>query len=619
MGEVYLAEDTRLGRKVALKLLPAKLTTEAQSVLRFRQEARAASSLNHPNILTIFDIGEIDSNQFIVAEYIKGETLRKHMLNAKLELLDILDISIQVASALAAAHEARIVHRDIKPENIMIRADGYVKVLDFGLAKLIERQMQTNESETALTPLIDTEVGVVMGTPKYMSPEQVRGLELDGRSDIFSLGTVIYEMVTDESPFAAATTGDIIAAILEKEPPNLALYSPEAPEQLQWIVTQALKKDREERYSATDLLLADLKSLKRKLERDADLFKSTLRMSSNEPPATMETRERVAIETPKEVFATSKPTPANPTSSLEPLLSRIKRYKLITTLILTAIIIAAIVLAVSRKGTARMPISESLAKNGKQQLPAPQKLYSEMTEDERKDFVGQQSQRISAMLGERPAALSDKAVNYIKEDVDSYAERMNSLSEKIWEEGLRMLFGRASQYAPVIIRSFNERGVPPIIGLYLPMIETEYRACLESPVGSKGLFLFMPETARSYGINSKDLCNIEKIAPAAAQYIADRISEFGSDSMSMTLVILSFNRGSDSIRRDLRNLRRDNPNLERSFWTLFDNANKLDTYFQEEGVEYVPRFFAAAIVGENPQAFNLQMPPLSMHAAPANK
>jgi eukaryotic-like serine/threonine-protein kinase len=258
MGEVYLAEDLRLGRKLALKLLPPELTSNESLVLRFQQEARTASALNHPNILTIFDIGEIESSHFIATEFVKGETLRHRMAASAMSLQEIFDITIQVASALGAAHEAGVVHRDVKPENIMVRLDGIVKVLDFGIAKLTQRVTSGSQSEMGLLPLINTEPGMVMGTPRYMSPEQVRGYEVDERSDIFSLGAVFYEMITGHVPFEGDTAGDIIASILQKEPRQVAELA-EAAAGLQPILDKTLCKDLDARYQTMADLIADLR------------------------------------------------------------------------------------------------------------------------------------------------------------------------------------------------------------------------------------------------------------------------------------------------------------------------------------------------------------------------
>jgi eukaryotic-like serine/threonine-protein kinase len=199
MGEVFLARDTSLGRKVALKLLRRDFTRNEERLRRFRQEARAASALNHPNIVTIHEIGQEDSLHFMATEYVEGETLRQHLAGGRMTLGQTLDVAIQVASALAAAHQAGIIHRDIKPENVMLRTDGYVKVLDFGLAKLTE----TKTLDTAAPTLakVETAPGVVMGTFSYMSPEQARGLAVDARTDIWSLGVMIYEMAAGRQPF----------------------------------------------------------------------------------------------------------------------------------------------------------------------------------------------------------------------------------------------------------------------------------------------------------------------------------------------------------------------------------------------------------------------------------
>src|SRR5882724_8273101 len=215
MGEVYLAVDTRLDRTVALKILPADVASDHQRVRRFLQEAKAASALNQPHIITIHEVGEADSTYFIATEFIDGLTLRESMKSTPLRIEKIIDIAIQVVSALTAAHEVNIIHRDIKPENIMLRRDGYVKILDFGLAKLTEQRATDTEAST----LVNTDAGVVPGTTSYMSPEQARGLEVDARSDIWSLGVVLYEMVSGRLPFEGTTTSDVIATILHRQPP----------------------------------------------------------------------------------------------------------------------------------------------------------------------------------------------------------------------------------------------------------------------------------------------------------------------------------------------------------------------------------------------------------------
>jgi serine/threonine protein kinase/Tfp pilus assembly protein PilF len=270
MGEVYLAEDLKLHRKVALKLLPAEFTEQETRLRRFEQEARAASSLNHPNIITIYEIGEADQTRFIATEYIEGQTLRALLQQGLLPLNTVLDVAVQVASALSAAHEAGILHRDIKPENIMLRPDGLAKVLDFGLAKLAERPARSLAADAAAPASVKTASGVVMGTAHYMSPEQARGQEVDERTDIFSFGAVLYELLSGHPPFAGATPGDVIAALLKSEPAPLRSLAPEIPRELERIVTKALRKAREERYQTGKDLLMELKRLNRKLEARAE-------------------------------------------------------------------------------------------------------------------------------------------------------------------------------------------------------------------------------------------------------------------------------------------------------------------------------------------------------------
>jgi serine/threonine protein kinase len=263
MGEVYLATDSLLNRKVALKILPSDVTSNAQRVHRFLQEAKAASSLNHPNILTVYEIGQVDSTYFIATEFIDGVTLREAIKRNQLQISRVIEIAINVASALSAAHEVKIVHRDIKPENIMLRSDGYVKVLDFGLAKLLQQDSPNPEAST----LVNTAAGVVLGTISYMSPEQARGLDVDERTDVWSLGVVLYEMVTGRPPFEGTTMSDVLASLLDHEPAPLVRYSPGTPTDLERITRKALAKDPAERYQTVRDVMIDLKILTHEMER----------------------------------------------------------------------------------------------------------------------------------------------------------------------------------------------------------------------------------------------------------------------------------------------------------------------------------------------------------------
>ena len=258
MGEVYLAEDTKLGRKIALKLLPASFTDHRERLQRFQREARTASALNHPNIVTIHEFGEQNGRPFIAAELIKGKTLRERISRGPLPPGETIRIAVQIASALSDAHSAGVVHRDVKPENVMVRDDGIVKVLDFGLAKLTEPEGGGPDSQTSTE--VRTNPGALMGTTPYMSPEQVRGLEVDAQTDVWSLGCVMYEMSTGRPPFSGETNSDVMVSILEREPPS---PSPAIPAGLNSVIARALQKRRENRYNNAREIVSDLKSLDR--------------------------------------------------------------------------------------------------------------------------------------------------------------------------------------------------------------------------------------------------------------------------------------------------------------------------------------------------------------------
>lgn len=270
MGQIYLARDTQLGRNIALKLIAQEFATDSRRVLRFEQEARAASALNHPNVCVIHEIGITDTGRhFIAMEHIQGATLRDHLARGPLKLPEALQIAIQVGAALGSAHAVGIVHRDIKPENIMLRPDGYVKVVDFGLAKLTEVLRDQQASGEAQT-VVQTEPRTLMGTVKYMSPEQLSERTVDERTDIWSLAIVLYEMLTGSTPFDARSRNESVALILSAEPAQLT-FAEEIPIQYQEIVRKALEKDVNKRYQTITKLTSDLSSLKRELERNSEL------------------------------------------------------------------------------------------------------------------------------------------------------------------------------------------------------------------------------------------------------------------------------------------------------------------------------------------------------------
>jgi serine/threonine protein kinase/formylglycine-generating enzyme required for sulfatase activity len=283
MGEVYLAEDTKLNRKVAIKLLPSDSRDSDHSVKRFLREARAAANLDHPNICAIHEVSEEDGRPFISMQYVEGETLEGRMKRKPFELSESLSIALQVSDALAEAHAHGTIHRDIKPSNIMITRRGTVKVMDFGLAKLVQQSDEV-ASEAETEALISTP-GAILGTLPYMSPEQVRGEGLDGRSDIFSFGVVLYEMLSGQQPFASGSSAATASAILTRELPPLARYSRETPAELERIVSKALRKDKEERYQTARDLLIDLRSLRDELEFQHRLERSTPPDMRDEPVA----------------------------------------------------------------------------------------------------------------------------------------------------------------------------------------------------------------------------------------------------------------------------------------------------------------------------------------------
>ncbi len=376
MGDVYLAQDTELDRTVAVKILPDDVTGDEQRLHRFTQEARAVSALNHPNILTIFEIGSSENIRFIATEYIEGETLRRR-IESGLKLIDILEIAIQAGSALAAAHAAGIIHRDIKPDNIMVRRDGYIKLLDFGLAKLIVSNSSA-DAEAETLAMINTSAGAVIGTAKYMSPEQAKGIAVDRRTDLWSLGAVIYEMITRNEPFGGETPTEIISLILQREPPPLESYVNEAPAELQRIVSKALTKKLDDRYQAAEELVADLRNLKRKLEATAEtsgvmpeLRRSTSDSSRQIGPLT------ATAETPATVSALPAP------SNAEYVVSGIKQHKraaVVTSLVVFFGLVGLVVLQRQRNSGAAIQSIAVLPFENQSQDPETEYLSDGVTE-----------------------------------------------------------------------------------------------------------------------------------------------------------------------------------------------------------------------------------------------
>jgi serine/threonine protein kinase len=596
MGEVYLAQDSRLNRLVALKVLPAYFVSDDTRLRRFQREARAASALNHPNILTIHEVGELDGTHFIATEFIDGQTIRELIAAGDLSIPDVLDLVGQVAAALSAAHAAGIVHRDIKPENIMRRGDGIVKVLDFGIVKLLEQ----TPSAMSMNTRSQTETGAVLGTVGYMSPEQARGLEVDERTDIWSLGVVLYEMLAHRPPFTGATRMDTIVAILEREPPPLVQLSDDPLLLGLWtIVARTLQKEAAERYQSAVELLADLGALRQRFEIvGCSTGQIALSSMGQSPPGVSVTHDgkvsRVAPHRLSSVWLGES--------------NGYRRYRLLAlSVVMMGTLVLGGVFLYRRFGPQTRPEGAAPA--------LASKPYTKMNEAEQFKFVDDQEQRISAMMGERPVKLNQEALQAIKRHVDHYAAREESIYNNPGGESLNVIYARAVPYVPLIARSFAARKIPIVVGIYLPMIESEYKPCYENQIGATGLFQFLPSTAKIYGVAREDMCDVEKMTPAAAHYIADRMAELGEDSETMTLVLLSYNQGPGWVTDTLRQLR-ETDNYQRNFWTIYANRDRLSENFRREA-GYVPAFFAAAIVGENPKNFGLSTPALSS-LAPAH-
>jgi len=363
---------------------------------------------------------------------------------------------------------------------------------------------------------------------------------------------------------------DTMVAILEREPPPLCAVANgcyPVSHRLERIGEKTLRKESSERYQTAAELLVDLQTVRRQI---------------NDAPRLTGTSQTAAK------------------------LSR-HRYLFYLGSLMVLLLAALGWTFFYRISLSRPQANVTGAQPG---VATTGKLYAQMSEAEQLSFIDEQEQRISNMMGDRPAKLNEEAARSIKRYVDAYAARLHSTSTRPGAENLSVVYARARPYVPLIARSFEARRVPVIVGIYLPLIESEYKNCFENKIGAKGLFQFLPEVAENYGVSRQDMCDAEKMTPAAAHYIADRMAELGEDSESVTLVVLSYNRGAESVRTILRELR-SRDNYERNFWTLFANRDKLGSTFREQDAGYVPNFFAAAIIGENPQTFELSIPALS--------
>lgn len=372
MGEVYLAEDTKLGRTVALKVLPEEVSHNQQRLARFAREARVASALNHPNVAHIYEIEVSSTPGFIAMEYINGETLRERLVSTRMTLHEAMDIAVQATRALAAAHAAGITHRDVKTENIMISRDGYVKVLDFGLAKLAEPAPDEPDPSALTVTSAHTDPGSIMGTVHYMSPEQARGLQTDARTDLWGLGVVLYEMISGALPFIGRTPSDVLSSILKDEPPPLARFNREVPEALEWIVTKALTKEVEGRYQTATELLTDLQRLKNRLGAEAEIERGSLDRASIERgslaefrasrgSSTSATRDRFDTGSAQHAAATNSVHPQPSSSDARGAVGRRRKIMFVALGLVAAVLVSAAALYMLRDRTrpARAQSSQS--------------------------------------------------------------------------------------------------------------------------------------------------------------------------------------------------------------------------------------------------------------------
>jgi serine/threonine protein kinase len=570
MGEVYLALDETLGRRAALKFLPQLFMQDEAQRARFEREARAASALNHPNILTVYEIGSARGRAFIATEYVEGKTLRAKIAEQNLSRKEILRIVEQIGEALNAAHAAGLIHRDIKPENIMLRPDGYVKLLDFGLAKPLHIEENARSAISFASLHQQTQHGLILGTPRYMSPEQARGATLDGRSDLWSLGATLYEMLTGKALFAGDATGRAANGQMARDVGGQAMVELKLNDEqklFQPILQKALAQELDQRYQSAQDFLAEIRQAKSVLEKSR----------------------------PNEVTG------------------RVKRWAVAA----AALFIASLIgLMVWRNAALVAPTAGSQSSFGQARVQA-EKLYWELSESEKTAFIQNATQNVAKMLGDNPSALTPGRIAWVKKHVEAYAAKRNSLSTAPGQESIKAVYARASVYAPFIIEAFHARGLPPILGLYIAMNETDYHPCWKSGVGASGLFSFMPLTAERYGLRltpEDERCDPRKIAQAAARYLEDLTRLFGRDADAMTLAMLAYNCGENCANRAIAEVKAMNFQPI-SFWTLLENNERLSVPLSAESKNYAPRFFAAAILGENPQRFGLEIQRLSTYTS----
>ena len=606
MGEVYLARDTKLDRNVAIKVLRGDLLPQLHASERLLREARAVALLEHPNICHIYEISEFDGFGFIVMQYVVGTTLDEIISAATLEAVQALDLAAQIADGLAEAHSQGIIHRDIKPANIIVSNKGQAKILDFGLAKFIE-----GETAGDTVNRLESWGGGVMGTVPYMSPEQLSGRTVDARTDVFSFGSLVFELISGVSAFGRQRNEDTVYSILNKEP-DLSIVAPP----LRPFLTRCLAKDRDSRYASghdVAAALAEVRELVRREKPSGSRPATGTRVRTATDESEIETATYAMHATRGFGFAgvegaLSLNAPPLPNYDSSEAASRTGwRYRprnLITILIgaVSAITFSAGIFAYLFFSTPD-PIA------GENASGAPRRLYWELSYANKRKFIRNRVIQIQSLIGDEQRGISDESLDGIRKEVDWYVNRRDSLSQEPFKEGLRSVYGRASQYVPMVAAEFEKEGVPTAIGIYQAIVEAEYRDCLVNETGPTGIFQLTKATAEKFGLAAKDRCRVDLSAKAAAAYESKLRRDLGSEGSSWTLTILSYNQGEEATRLQLEKLVELGSN-DRNYWAITENQEHF-TNFSQSSDSYLRRFFAAAIIGENPEMFGLVTPPLS--------
>jgi predicted Ser/Thr protein kinase len=561
-GSVYLAHHALLRDAVAVKVLRRDLTANPDFLRRFLREGRVARSIRHPNLVTTHDLRVTSEGiAFMVMEYVEGRTLRE-VLDREGRMMPERAVALltPVASALDEAHAQGVVHRDLKPENIVV-GDGAVKLLDLGLAKL--RELRAEES--ASTGL--TLQGQWMGTPRYMSPEQWGerprdgSSDLDGRTDVYGLGVIAYELVTGRPPFVGGSPWDLRRRHVEERAVAVGDLAAEVPPSFGAAIARALSKDRADRQASPGA------------------FVDELRRVLAEPPAVRRRTGRLALAG-----------------------------------VAAAAVLAAVAAPLWNASTGPGGGEASVSAPPPLAAPAqPARAYLSMTDEDRIAFVDDRVRAVSRTIAGREYVVPPAAREKIKQRVDRYAARVNGATPG--REDLVSVVERARRYAPHLGPVFAEYGLPPLLGLYIPMIESEYREDSVSSVGALGMFQILPQTGARFGASPEDLYDVDASAHTAAKYLASELSRFERDRMSVALSIAAYNWGATGIERyldDVKVLSEEEADLR--FWELL---NSRDSRYVNSVSDpnYVVQFFAAAVVGENPSAFGIAGGPLSADAA----